>query len=99
MMRNREQASKVGAAIAAARAVKGYSLKELSYRSFYSTQHLSRIENGHNPATIELVTKVSEVLDSPQLLVVFWKWRVETLSSELKEARTALKEARARASS
>ena len=57
---------------------------------------MSRVENGHAPVTVDLTKRVAKVLGAPELLVTYWKVRVEDLSQELKHARGALKEARDR---
>jgi transcriptional regulator with XRE-family HTH domain len=83
--------------IKAAREQKGLTLTETARRAGYTTQHMSRVENGHSPVTMELSRKVSKVLGAPKLLVVYWERHIQDLSQELKHARGALKEAKARA--
>lgn len=87
----------LGEAIRGARERSGLSLTEMARRAEYTLQHMSRIENGHSEVTAELMAKVAEVVEEPRLLVVYWDTRVGVLADELKKAREALKEARARA--
>jgi transcriptional regulator with XRE-family HTH domain len=84
-------------AIQASRNRAGMTLTEMARRAEYSTQHMSRVENGHAPVTADLAAKVAGVLGTPGLLIAYWQVRVQELSQELKHARGALKEARARA--
>jgi transcriptional regulator with XRE-family HTH domain len=87
----------LGKALSVARNKASMTLTEMARRASYSTQHMSRVENGHAPVTVDLAKKVAKVLGAPEFLVTYWKVRVEDLSRELKHARGALKEAKARA--
>lgn len=47
----------------------GVSLRELSRRTFYDKAHLSRVLNGHKPASAELARRLDEELDATGTLV------------------------------
>ncbi len=86
-------------AIKGARTRAEMSLTEMARLAGYSLQHLSRVENGHAEVTADLMANVAKVLKEPRLVVAYWDVRIGSLTGELKLARQALKEAKARAAS